>query len=310
MTTEITIGREEFLALGAPEVSHIVRLRERPKAGVFIADGNRRLVMCRTGLSPTSPGFYLQYARFFVDSLKESLSIFFDHALETLFFPLYGPSVPSRARSFRDIVIPSVYRAVFLSPEWLQFFNEKGIRVKVYGDLSELDRVDPQGPVMAKGIRDTIEKTAMNTSHTLYFGFMAEPTAFSQLPSLIIAFYQQHHRTPTLPEMVQLYYGDPIPPVDFIIFSEKLSIRALPPFVSAQDIKAYYLPVPGFLGLNALNYKKILYDLLYMQPTESVPEYPEDSQGALTDLDRFYGRHTDTVIGLVEKIDPFVIPKL
>ena len=77
MTRETNIGKKEFLKLSIEEIRRIVLEKKKPKVGIFVADGNRRLVMCNTRLSPTSDEFYREYARFFVDSLKKSFKIFF-----------------------------------------------------------------------------------------------------------------------------------------------------------------------------------------------------------------------------------------
>ena len=233
MNKDCVIGREEFLTLPTEEIRRIVLDKKKPKVGIFIADGNRRLVLCKTRLSPTSEEFYEEYARFFVNALKESLTIFFSHGLNILFVPLFGPSLLIRKNKFQSITVPAVYRQVFQSEEWFRFYEENDIRVRTYGDLSQLENIDVNRLNMEVGVRKTVEKTASHYNHVLYFGFMSENTPGLEMPQHIINFYKSEKRPPTPQEMIEMYYGEIITPADFILFSNKFSGQgALPPFIS------------------------------------------------------------------------------
>jgi len=307
---EIEIGEEEFLELPTEEIRRIVNKKGTPKSGIFIADGNRRLVMCRSRLSPTSEEFYKEYARFFVDSLQQSLSIFFDHGLKILFFPLFGPSLLLRKNKFQSITIPAAYRDIFQSDEWFRFYEEKDIRVKAYGDLSQLKKIDIEHLNMAEGIRQAEEKTAGHDKHTVFFGFMSDNTPGMEMPQQIIDFYKQHNRAPSLDEMITSYYGEKIPEADFYIFSDKISIRALPPLVPSKNTQAYLFPAPGFLGLNMNNFRRIIHDLLYFQNANSYPEYEENNLKEIDELNNYYRLQSKNIIGLRTKTGGFLTPKL
>jgi hypothetical protein len=298
MNKEAKIGREKFLELPAADIRKMVQDWQKPRVGIFVADGNRRLVMCQTRLSPKSDEFYTEYARFFVASIQECLNIFFDHGLETLFFPLFGPSLLLRKNKFQSITLPNAYNKIFQADEWFQFYNEKGIRVKTYGDMSQLEKIDVNRLDFTKGINQMVEKTASHDKHTLFFGFMSENIPGMEMPQLIIDFYKSNNRAPTLREMVEIYYGESIPSADFIVFSDKLSTRALPPLISSQHTQIYYLPVPGFLGLNTTTFRKVLYDLLFLHPQDSIPEYNDNHLESIETLDKFYQQHKNTIIGI------------
>jgi len=306
--SEYRIRKKDFLNLPADEVKHIVQKHEKPKTGIFVADGTRRLVMCQNRFSPTSDDFYKEYTKVFVDSLMKSLKIFFEHGLQNLFFPLFGPSLLLRKNKFQTITIPTAYQKIFLSDEWLNFYRENGIRLKAYGDLSQLNKIDTLHLNMADGIKNTIEATASNDKHTLYFGFMSENTPCMEMPEMIINFYKSHQRPPDYREMLETYYGEPIRKADFVIFSDKLSHRALPPFISTRKSKIYYLPVPGYLGFNERNYRRMLYDLLFVQPVDSIPEYAAEELNNIESLRDYYATHQDTIVGVVEKSGNLMVP--
>jgi len=101
MSEKTDMDREKFLALTPGEIAGLVDRHQKPRTGVFVPDGTRHLVMCRTHLSPEADEFYPAYARLFTGALKECLTIFFDHGLKYLFFPLFGPSLLERTDRFQ-----------------------------------------------------------------------------------------------------------------------------------------------------------------------------------------------------------------
>lgn len=309
MEKGIDISLEEFLDLSSAAIRKIVVQKNKPRVGVFVADGNRRLVMCRTRVDPTSDEFYHEYARFFTSSLKKTLGLFFDHGLQTLFFPLFGPSLVERKNQFQTLTIPAVYKEIFQTSNWLQFYKDKGIRIKAYGDLSQLAKIDALNLDMEAGIRQAVEKTAANSPHTLFFGFMSDNTPGFEMPGQIIDFYNTHRRTPSQEEMLSLYYGQALPPADFLILSSKLSLRALPPLISFQDTRLYFLPTPGFHSLTLDKYKKILHDLLFVQAFNPPALTTEDCLKHIDAIEDFLQKYQDTIIGIEEKMDNLMTAK-
>lgn len=298
MSEKTDMDRETFLGLSAPEIAGLVDQHQKPRTGVFVPDGTRHLVMCRTRLSPAADEFYPAYARLFVDALKECLTIFFDHGLKYLFFPLFGPSLLERTGRFQTITIPAVYREVFQGEAWLSFFQEKGIRVKAYGDLSKLDLIDALHLGMKEGVRQLVEKTAHHDRHTLLFGFLSDNTPGFEMPQQIVDFFQAHSRVPDLSEMQTLYYGEPIPPADFIILSHKLSLRPLPPLISLHQPRIYFFPAPGFFSLTAHNYRGILYDILYTGDEEVEEDSPLRVIEGIDTPGHWLSPNRDEIIGL------------
>jgi hypothetical protein len=306
MPNDLVIAKDDFLKLTTEEICKIVTQKEKPRVGIFLPDGNRRLLMCRTKLDPTSDAFYKAYARQFLDSFKEALVIFFDHGLKTLFLPLFGPSQLARKNKFQTITTPAVYNELFKDSQWLDFFREKGIRVKIYGELSQLERIDTKRLNILDGINRLVEKTASNNRHTLFFGFVSDHTPGLEMPQNIIKFYQNHHRTPTHREILEVYYGEAVSPADFIILSSKLSGHgAFPPFISTRQARMYYFPVPGFLGLSKMNYRRIIYDLLFLQTLYPIPEYTTEYLENIEELNQFYQENKDKIFGTNKKIGKF-----
>ena len=306
MPKDLAIAKEDFLKLTTEEICKIVTQRGKPLVGIFLPDGNRRLLMCRTKLDPTSGAFYEAYARDFLDTFKESLGIFFDHGLKILFLPLVGPSQLARKNKFQEVAVPIVYNELFKGSHWLDFFKNKDIRVKTYGDISQLDKIDTHRLNMVDGINRLVEKTESHNRHTLFFGFLSDHTPGLEMPQHIIKFYQAHHRPPTQQEMLEIYYGEVVPDADFIILSGKLSGHgAFPPFISTRQARMYYFQVPGFLGLSNMSYRRIIYDLLFFQTPSPIPEYTPEYLENIEELNQFYQENKDKIFGTNKKIGKF-----
>ncbi len=310
MTSKNIKNRNVFLELTDEAIRKLVKEKGKPKVGVFVADGNRRLVLSGKRSEPSSETFYLEYARFFVDALKESINIFFNHGLETLFFPLFGPSLLARKNGFQTITIPYVYREVFKSPEWRQFYRQEGIRVKAYGDLSRMDEIDKLQLNMKEGIEECVRQTSGNGERSIFFGFMADMSLEGSIPARIINLYNEKKRIPSYEEIVEDYYGEAVAGADFVLFSNKLSLGSLPPLISTAGTRLYYFPAPGFLAMSAKSYRDILFDLLFHQPEATTGEFSTHRNGELDSLEAFYKIHKSSIIGTGQKIGEFWLPNL
>lgn len=301
MGNRVRLSYHEFIKLASAEVRQLVREAGKPRAGVFIADGNRRYIMTQRKSLLMDEAFCHDYARYFVQSFRESLDIFFEFGLETLFFPLFGPSLLERRGLFQEITIPEVYRGLFVSEDIFGFYRERNIRICHYGDLAFLDAIDVKKMGYREGVQQASLKTADHTGPSVCFGFMSDNTPGFEMPERIIHFYRQHGRAPAREEIIREYYGTNLPDADFIIFSGKLSGHgALPPFIATQKAKAYYFPVPGFLGLTRAAYLKILYDLLYQRNImcSSVPDDILDHDKIIQWCAGFYDSHKNRIIGI------------
>lgn len=305
------IGKKEFLKLSVEEIRQIVIEREKPEVGVFLADGNRRIAMIKTGLAPNTDEFYQEYSRIFLNNFRNALNIFFDHGLKTLFFPLLGPSLLLRKNKFQTITIPLVYKALFLSDDWHQYYKEKDIRIKAYGDLEQVKQIDPTGQNMVSGIDEATKKTAKHKSHTLFIGFVSNNTIDAKIAQHIIDFYKSTHRVPDYREMVEAYYGEFAEPVDFFISSTKIAgIHGFPPLLSSKRTRMYYFAAPFFMSFNACTLREILYDLLFLQSDESISEYDYNDIEYIDTLAEFYQNRKDKIIGIGKKIGRFWITEI
>lgn len=291
------VSREEFLEIPTAEVRRLVLKKRKPHTGIFVSDGNRRLVMIKTGLTPKSEDFYPAYVRIFAESFMENLTVFFNHGLKTLFFPLLGPSLLKRCDRYRQYVIPELVRTLFQGKSWISFYKKYGIRVKAYGNLNILNREFP-GMDLEETIMQREVCTSTHQKHTLFYGFFSSGIFEAAFINKVNHFIKTHLREPNHQECAEMYYGEPIVPADFFITSTRSGyLGALPSWVYGKGTHMYTLASPGVFGLNKITYREILYDLLFLRPNEDNRNLDDINEKDIKSLEGFYQLHQNKVIG-------------
>jgi hypothetical protein len=304
-TTEIS--KEEFVALPAEEIARIVKQKEKPKVGIFVPDGNRRMTMALTGLSEDSEDFYAEYVRLFTEKFMENLKVFYSHGLDTLIIPLISPTILNRNQNYINLAINGLLQTLVKSDKWLNFYKENDIRVKTYGDLEALRGTEcEKGVQWIEGIKT---QTSHHKTHTLFYGFLSNNTGGMESINLAVEFYKLHRRKPTYPEMKEMYYGENLPGADFFIMSTKIAgVGALPPFISNKKTEMYFLQAPGVVGLTRETFREILYDLLFCRTDETIKKYSVHDLKGIEVLKKFYFSDESIVFGPGKRVGKFWVP--
>ncbi|MFC2146643.1 hypothetical protein ACFLRT_04700 [Acidobacteriota bacterium] len=301
------ISKEEFVALPAEEIARIVKQKGKPKLGIFVPDGNRRMTMALTGLSEDSEDFYSEYVRLFTGKFMENLKVFFPHGLETLIVPLISPTILNRNQKYINLAINGLLQALVKSDKWLNFYKKNDIRVRTYGNPEHLKGTECQKGI--QWIEEIKTQTSHHKTHTLFYGFLSNNTGGMESINLAVEFYQLHRRKPTYPEMKEMYYGENLPGADFFIMSTKIAgAGALPPFISTKKTEMYFLQAPGVIGLTRQAYRDILYDLLYCRPDGTIKKYSVHDLKDIEVLKKYYFSDESIVLGPGKRVGKFWVP--
>jgi hypothetical protein len=301
------ISKEEFVALPAEEIARIVKKKGKPKIGIFVPDGNRRMTMALTGLSEDSEDFYSEYVRLFTEKFMGNLKVFFPHGLDTLIVPLISPTILNRSQKYINLAINGLLQALVKSDKWLNFYKENDIRVRTYGNPEHLKGTECQKGI--QWIEEIKTQTSHHKTHTLFYGFLSNNTGGMESINLAVEFYKLHRRKPTYPEMKEMYYGENLPGADFFIMSTKIAgAGALPPFISSKKTEMYFLQAPGVIGLTWQAYRDILYDLLYCRPDGTIKKYGADDLKDIEVLKRYYFSDESIVLGPGKQVGKFWVP--
>ncbi len=76
--------KTDFLSLSAREISTLTQSKGKPRLGVFVPDGSRRLVLALTDAKLDTEEFYRLCAALPAQYLQQSLKVFFHFGLPTL----------------------------------------------------------------------------------------------------------------------------------------------------------------------------------------------------------------------------------
>lgn len=296
--------REIFLNLPAEKIVDLVKNKGRPRVGVFVPDGNRRLILATTNLQENTPAFFSELIYRQTSAYLKILEIFFNHGLSVLFLPLFSRSVLSRNCSYSQRVILETIKFICTNDQCLNFYQARKIRVIVYGNISVINN-SPLS-IATHWIDELQNYTRENTTHTSFIGIGGDPLVGDDVAEAAIHFYQRFHRAPLKEELIEFMYGQSVPQADFFIMSSKFAgLGALPGLICGRDTKAYFLPTPGIMGLNRETYLKILHDLLYGIHDEF--PYRLNSEDR-KQLKLWYNNHKNSVFGIGQLIGSVSVP--
>lgn len=296
-----TVNKVDFFNMSHQEVRRIVHKRQFPATGIFLADGNRRLVITQTRLEPGTDAFYREYLAIVTGYFMQNLEVFFEHGVDRLFFPLFGQSLLQRDRGFTQSVLPGLSAALFTGKSWMEFYKQLDIRVRVYGSPEKLDQAFP-GKQLPEQIQHAVQATAAHRSHTLYYGFFSVPWLVSDPRMLkrVNDYTALHGIEPDRDQLIKLYYGEAVTPADFFINSTRIAgLGALPPLICGKETKIYTLTAPAIYALGRETFREILYDLLF---SRQPPQEGEQGDDAIDALNEFYTAKRATVSGTGKRI--------
>ncbi len=303
------ISKEEFLKFSASEIAQMTSKLGKPKVGVFVPDGNRRMTLAFSGLNPDTDEFYHENARLTTEYFMENLRVFFSHGLNTLFVPLISHNILERNQKYHEITLREGLKKILIDQVWLNFYKENDVRVSTYGDIDQLSKSSDSS--IDEWIKKVSIDTAHHNTHRIFYGFLSPKRVGMELAHLGIEFYKKNKSEPTLEEQILMYYGEPIDPADFFIMSTKLAgLGAIPPLICGQETQMYFLAAPGVMALTQETYREMLYDLQFCRPEKANNGYVENELEDLSLLKDFFLQHKSKVIGLGNRIGKFWVPNI
>ena len=204
----------------------------------------------------------------------ELYQLLFDHGLDTLLTPVFGPDLLERGETYLKAAANGMARLA-THPDFTDFYRAYGVRVRFYGDYRRFFAGTPYA--FLSDLFD--EATAQTMTHNrcrLFIGVCANDAA-ETLVRLSIGYHAEHGQAPDKRALVELYYGEYVPPVDLFIGFDKFCTFDMP--LVANGNEDLYFTVSPSPYLAARQLRAILYDHLYTRRVEE-PDYatlpPED----------------------------------
>lgn len=247
---------ETFLALSTAQVAAVMRAAGS-KICVFPINGTRRWFMLehppKEGEDPVC--CYLDVAG---RRHIELYQLLFDHGLDTLLTPVFGPDLLDRGEEYVQMAVEGLARLA-TNADFLEFYDTYQVRVRFYGDYRSFFGATPYA-YLSDLFDEMTSRTRRYDRYRLFFGVCAQD-AVGVIAELAVGHYIQHGHTPDKRTLVKLYYGEPLGTVDLFIGFDKLSVFDMPLLaVGNEDLYFTVSPSPY---LTERQLRSILYDHLY-----------------------------------------------
>ena len=283
---------ESFQSLPTTEIAQLVRATGA-KVCVFPINGTRRWFALEfPEEAATDSGE--AYMRIGGQRHIELYKLFFDHGIDTLLTPIFGPDLLKRGQEYRQLMVPALSWFA-QNQDFMDWYDSYDVRVHVYGDAQRYLRNTPYAPAL-EAYDELARRTAHHRTFRLFFGVCAHDPA-ETIAEISVRFWQEHGHLPSKRELVEAYYGEYVEPVDLFIGFERPAAFDMP--LVATGNEDLYFTVSPSLYLDARTLRAILYDHLYSRRvSETYTELsPQDWQA----LAEFYRMNRDHVLGLGRK---------
>ncbi len=254
---------DTFLDLPAGEVAAVVR-RAGPKVCVFPINGTRRWYMLEYPVEQPGPDLLWNYLSAIEQRHIELYRLIFDHGIDYLLTPAFGPDLTERGDNYNEIAAKGLEHLA-TDAKFLDFFSEYDVRVRFYGDYRKYYAATPYAYLLDL-FDELTARTRANSRHRLFLGLFAQD-ASENIAELSIRYYAEHNRVPNKKTLVELYYGEAVPPVSFFIGFDKFSAFDMP-LVAVGEEDLYFTVSPSPY-LTARQLREILYDHMFTRHSDA-----------------------------------------
>lgn len=299
MTIELTA----FLNLPAEEIAQIVH-EDGPQVCVFPINGTRRWFVLehaqKAGDDPISA--YMDLAS---QNHIELYRLFFNHGIETLLTPVFGPDLLLRGDEYVKRVGAGGLACLASHPTFLDFYEEADVRVHFYGDHRRNLSNTPYA-YLSDLFDEATEKTKQHNHYRLFFGVFAQD-ATQTIAELSVNHYLEHGEVPDKRTLIELYFGEYVEPVDIFIGFDKFSVFDMPLLATGEE--DVYFTISPSPYMTEYQLRMILYDHIYLR-REPEPDFFTMSLEARNELRQFYIQHQEDTLGIGQLRQGVWIPKL
>jgi adenosine tuberculosinyltransferase len=293
---------EEFLVQSNYEVATQVR-EVGPLVCVFPINGTRRWFLLEYPPETWESGDFLSaYLQASIHRQVELFRLFFDHGVDTLMMPLFGPDLLERGEGYLRMAINAL-RQLVVNPIFLDYYRTYGVRVRFYGDYRRYLK-GTIGEELIALFDQLTQQTLGNNRCRLLFGVFGHDAA-EAIGEISVRYFQENRRLPNKQTLVERYYGEFIPPVSLFIGFDRFSAFDMP-LVSTGSEDLYFTVSPSPY-LTARQLRGILYDHLYARRVKE-PDYETLSKEAIERMRAFYKANLERTFGVGFVRDRFWYP--
>ena len=282
-----------FQNLSTSEVAYLVR-SAGPKVCVFTLNGTRRWFLLEH--APTDEQ---DFASAYVEAISkryiELCQLLYNCGIDTILMPALSPHLMQRGNSYVRMAAQGIIQLTD-HPQFLDFYESNEIRVRFYGDYRQCLAATPYAYLSEKFAQLT-SQTLKHQRRRLFWGVCAHD-ATETTADLAIRYFKQHGAVPDKQTLIEMYYGEYIPPVDIYISSGKLHASDMPLIGTGRE--HLYFSIAPSPYLTEMQFRSILYDHLYARAkTETTYDHMQPKDWAT--LQEFYQLNMGKTLGVGNK---------
>jgi tuberculosinol/isotuberculosinol synthase len=294
----MVLDSETFRSLPMEKIARLVRAAG-PKACVFPINGTRRWFRLEYP-SMREEDLGTMYMDVAGKRYVELFRLFFDHGLDTLLTPVFGPELLARGEDYVEMVGEGMARLA-THPDFVNFYQDYGVRVRFYGDHRKL--LGPTPYAYLSDVFDRLtEQTLAHDRYRLFFGvFDFDPNVTEPATEVTIRYYAEHGSMPDKRTLVEMYYGEYVKPVDLFIGFDRFCAFGMP-LLGTGNEDLYFTVCPS-LYLTQQQLRDILYDHLYARSDDG-PDYTEMTPDDWISMRDFYRANQGKTLGVGAKRKP------
>ena len=291
---------EAFQNLSASSIAQIVR-SSGSKVCVFPINGTRRWFTLEHTV-PEGVDWATAYCDVSAERHIELYRMFFEHGINTLLTPIFGPDLLERGAEYARMATEGLV-LLATDPRFLRFYRDHDVRVRFYGDYRRFFSGTAYSHIA--GIFDeATARTATHSRHRLFFGVCAHD-ATEMVGELAVRYHSEHGCLPDKKRLVELYYGEHVDPVSLFIGFDKPCAFDMP-LVSTGSEDLYFTICPSpYLSSHQL--RAILYDHLYSRGSGE-EDYAALEAAEWQMMSEFYQANLENTLGVGTRVGQIWYP--
>lgn len=256
---------QTFHSLPVHEVSRRVQAAGKSVC-VFPIEGTRRWFL----LEKAQSSFENYLSGYFDAALKRHVELFtllFDHGLTTLVAPLFGNFILTRSPLYVQKAVEAIVDLA-VHPTMVELYRHYDIRVRFYGDYRSLfQRIG--GAHIADAFDELVQSTSTYQTRRIFYGLFEEDP-LATIVQHTLRYFDEHGEAPDRRALIEMYYGEAIPPFDLYIGYDRFSADDMPLLATGnQDL--FFMMAPT-LSLTQDQLRSILHAHIY-SPLDYRPDY-------------------------------------
>jgi tuberculosinol/isotuberculosinol synthase len=222
----------------------------------------------------------------------ELYSLLFDHGIDTLLTPIFGPDLAERGDDYMQMAAAGLTRLA-THPDFLDFYTAYQVRVRFYGDHRKFFGQTPYA-YLSDLFEEATQQTLVHSQYRLFFGVCAND-ATETTAKLAIRHYAECGCAPDKQTIIEMYYGEYVSPVDLFIGFDRFCAFDMPLLATGNEDLYFSISPSPYLTERQL--RDILYDHLYTRRAEET-DYSDMSNEDWTLMKDFYHANLEKTLGI------------